>query len=524
MIFSLGSFARLARAGWVMARAGVFADMDPTYLPPKARLPLSLAKLIGGKPRQPGAALDALPGAIAKLGPSYVKMGQFLATRPDVVGPAVVLQLERLQDRMEPFGRDLAVAQIESAFGAKIDTLFVAFGEPVAAASIAQVHKARVRDEFGERDVAVKVRRPGVERQLNRDLNDMKVAVRWLEKNFPDTKRLKPVAVVETLARSLRMETDFRLEAAAASEFAENVSREVDFRIPAIDWDRTAAEVLTLEWIDGTKLSDVAELRRRGYDLPKLGAVVIQTFLRHAMRDGFFHADMHQGNLFIDRDARLVAVDFGIMGRLGRKERRFLAEILYGFIMRDYIRVAEVHFEAGYVPPHHRLEDFAQAIRAIGEPIHSRKADEISMARLLTLLFEITGLFDMKARTELVLLQKTMVVVEGVARTLDPRLDMWTTAEPVVRSWIEENLGPVGRIQDAGQAFAQMAKLAFALPETMTRAERTLEKLEDMIDNGVGFSDDALKQFGDIEKSAQRLGHYALWVLAAIAAYYFLKR
>ena len=523
MIFALGSFARLARAGWVMTRAGVFADVDPAYLPPKARLPLSLVKLVGGKPSRPGAALDALPGAIAKLGPSYVKMGQFLATRPDVVGPAVVLQLERLQDRMEPFGRELAVAQIERAFGAKLDTLFVAFGEPVAAASIAQVHKARVRDEFGERDVAVKVRRPGVERQLNRDLGDMKVAVRWLEKNFPDTKRLKPVGVVETLSRSLRMETDFRLEAAAASEFAENVSREVDFRIPSIDWDRTAAEVLTLEWIDGTKLSDVAELRRRGYDLPKLGAVVIQTFLRHAMRDGFFHADMHQGNLFIDRDARLVAVDFGIMGRLGRKERRFLAEILYGFIMRDYIRVAEVHFEAGYVPAHHRLEDFAQAIRAIGEPIHSRKADEISMARLLTLLFEITGLFDMKARTELVLLQKTMVVVEGVARTLDPRLDMWTTAEPVVRSWIEENLGPVGRVQDAGHAISQMAKLAFALPETMTRAERTLEKLEDMIDNGVGFSDDALKQFGDIEKSAQRLGHYALWALAAIAAYYFLR-
>ena len=351
----------------------------------------------------------------------------------------------------------------------------------------------------------------------------MKVAVKWLEKTFPDTKRLKPVAVIETLSRSLRMETDFRLEAAAASEFAENVAREADFRIPTIDWDRTAAEVLTLEWIDGTKLSDIAELRRRGYDLPKLGAVVIQTFLRHAMRDGFFHADMHQGNLFIDRDARLVAVDFGIMGRLGRKERRFLAEILYGFITRDYIRVAEVHFEAGYVPGYHRIEDFAQAIRAIGEPIHSRKADEISMARLLTLLFEITGLFDMKARTELVLLQKTMVVVEGVARTLDPRLDMWSTAEPVVRSWIEENLGPVGRLQDAGTALTQMAKLAFALPDTMTRAERTLEKLEDMIDNGVGFSDDALKQFGDIEKSAQRLGHYALWALAAIAGYYFLK-
>ena len=241
------------------------------------------------------------------------------------------------------------------------------------------------------------------------------------------------------------------------------------------------------------------------------------------MRDGFFHADMHQGNLFIDRDARLVAVDFGIMGRLGRQERRFLAEILYGFITRDYIRVAEVHFEAGYVPSHFRVADFAQAIRAIGEPIHSRTADEISMARLLTLLFEITALFDMKARVELVLLQKTMVVVEGVARGLDPRLDMWTTAEPVVRAWIEENLGPVGRIQDAGHAFAQMTRFAFSLPETMTRAERTLEKLEDMIDNGVGFSDDALKQFGDIEKSAQRLGHYALWALAGLAAFYFLR-
>ena len=523
MIFSLGSFARLARAGWVMARAGVFADVDPAYLPPNARLPLSLAKLIGGTKRRPGAGLDALPDAMSRLGPSYVKMGQFLATRPDVVGPAVVLQLERLQDRMEPFGRDLAVAQIERAFGARIETLFAAFGEPVAAASIAQVHKARVRDAMGERDVAVKVRRPGIERQLNRDLGDMKAAAKFLEQRFPETKRLKPVGVIETLARSLRMETDFRLEAAAASEFAENVAREVDFRIPSIDWDRTAAEVLTLEWIDGTKLSDVAELRRRGYDLPKLGAVVIQTFLRHAMRDGLFHADMHQGNLFIDRDSRLVAVDFGIMGRLGRRERRFLAEILYGFITRDYMRVAEVHFEAGYVPAYHRVEDFAQAIRAIGEPIHSRTADQISMARLLTLLFEITGLFDMKARTELVLLQKTMVVVEGVARTLDPRLDMWTTAEPVVRTWIEGNLGPVGRIQDGASAVAQMAKLAFNLPDTLTRAERTLEKLEDMVDNGVDFSDDALKQFGDIEKSAQRLGHYALWALAAIAAYYFLK-
>ncbi len=518
MIPRLGSFFRLARAGFVLARAGVFNDVDTLNLPPGAKLPVRLARLVARKTS--GSSLEALPGAVAKLGPSYVKLGQFLATRPDVVGPAIVLALERLQDRMDPFPREVAIRQIEAAFGCKASDLFVSISEPVAAASIAQVHRGRVRDVLGERDVAIKVRRPGVDRLLKRDLADMKAAAEFIAKKFPETDRLKPVGVVEILARSLKMETDFRLEAAAASEFAENVAAETDFRVPKIDWDRTAAEVLTLEWIDGTKLSDVAELARKGHELPKLGALVIQSFLRHSMRDGFFHADMHQGNLFIDDQGRLVAVDFGIMGRLGAKERRFLAEILYGFITRDYKRVAEVHFEAGYVPHSHRIEDFAQAIRAIGEPIHSRTADQISMARLLTLLFEITGLFDMKARTELVLLQKTMVVVEGVARKLDPRLDMWTTAEPVVRTWIEENLGPVGKIQDAGRAASEFVKLASGLPMALSRAGRTLEMLEDMADNGFEFSQNALQQFGDMQKDAQKVGHYALWAIVAVAAYY----
>lgn len=521
MILRIGGYFRLARAGFVLARAGVFNDLDMTLLPPAARLPMSLAKLIGR--RTVGDSLSALPGAISKLGPSYVKLGQFLATRPDVVGPRVVRELERLQDRMDPVPRETAIRQIEAAFGRPLSTIFVEFSEPVAAASIAQVHRGRVRDTLGEREVAIKVRRPGVERLLARDLADMMSAARFVERRFPETRRLKPTGVVETLARSLKMETDFRLEAAAASEFAENVTREQDFHVPKIDWDHTTAEVLTLEWIDGTKLSDVATLAAKGYDLQKLGALVIQSFLRHAMRDGFFHADMHQGNLFVDREGRLVAVDFGIMGRLGPKERRFLAEILYGFITRDYRRVAEVHFEAGYVPPVHKVEDFAQAIRAIGEPIHARTADEISMARLLTLLFEITGLFDMKTRTELVLLQKTMVVVEGVARTLDPKLDMWKVAEPVVRSWIEENLGPVGKLQDAKHAIGTLAKFAGDLPQTLLRAERTIEKLEDMADNGLNFSDDALRDFGDMQKNAQRLGHYALWVIAIALGYYFLK-
>ena len=521
MIFRIGSFFRLARAGFVLARAGVFSDVDASLAPPKARLPLTLAKLIARKTT--GPSLAALPAAIAKLGPSYVKLGQFLATRPDVVGPAVVRELERLQDRADPFPRDLAVAQVEASLGAPVSSIFLSFSEPVAAASIAQVHKARIRDALGERDVAVKVRRPGIERLLARDLADLMAAATFVETNFPESRRLKPTGVVEILARSIRMETDFRLEAAAASEFAENTDREIDFRTPRIEWDLTAAEVLTLEWIDGTKLSDLPTLARLGFDLPKLGGIVIQSFLRHAMRDGFFHADMHQGNLFIDREARLVAVDFGIMGRLGRKERRFLAEILYGFITRNYLRVAEVHFEAGYVPSAYRVEDFAQAIRAIGEPIHSRTADQISMAKVLTLLFEITGLFEMKTRTELVLLQKTMVVVEGVARTLDPRLDMWATAEPVVRSWIEENLGPVGKIQDAGHAFGSLAKFAAALPDTLLRAERTIEKLESMVDDGVAFSDDAIAEMGRVQREAQRFGHWALWAIAAGVLYYLFR-
>jgi ubiquinone biosynthesis protein len=521
VIFKLGAYARLGRAGFVLARAGVFNDVDTTDMPGIAKIPVALAKLIAR--RHTGSSLDALPGAISKLGPSYIKLGQFLATRPDVVGPAVVKQLERLQDRAPAFSRDLAIAQIEAAFGRPVDSIFFSVGEPVAAASIAQVHKGRVRDEFGERDVAIKVRRPGVERLLRRDLADMMAAAHFIERTFPETKRLKPTEVVDTLARAVTMETDFRMEAAAASEFAENVEQETDFRVPKIDWDRTTKEVLTLEWIDGIKLSDIEGLAIKGYDLPDLGRQVIQSFLRHAMRDGFFHADMHQGNLFIDDAGRLTAVDFGIMGRLGFKERRFLAEIIYGFIKRDYLRVAEVHFEAGYVPGVHKVEDFAQAIRAIGEPIHSRTADQISMAKLLTLLFEITGLFDMKTRTELVLLQKTMVVVEGVARTLNPRVDMWSTAEPVVRGWIEENLGPLGKLQDAGASLSTLAKFAGNLPATLLRAERTVEKLEDLIDNGFEISDNALRGMGEVQADAARLGHYALWAIAALVAYLILR-
>jgi ubiquinone biosynthesis protein len=324
------------------------------------------------------------------------------------------------------------------------------------------------------------------------------------------------IEVVATLARSVWIEMDFRLEAAAASEMAQNTVEDLDFRVPTVDWDRTAREVLTLEWIDATPLSDRARLEAKGLDLPLLGRNVIQTFLRHALRDGYFHADMHPGNLFADDDGNLVAVDFGIMGRLGPKERRFLAEILYGFITRDYHRTAEVHFEAGYVPRHHSVESFAQAIRAIGEPIHNRTAEDISMARLLTLLFEVTGLFDMRTRPELLLLQKTMVVVEGVARSLDPRLDMWDTAEPVVREWVERHLGPAGRIEEAAGSAWELGRFFGGIPALLGRAAALADHLDEITRDGIVLAPETVAAIGSAEARRSRWLTLGVWTIALL--------
>jgi ubiquinone biosynthesis protein len=275
----------------------------------------------------------------------------------------------------------------------------------------------------------------------------------------------------------MKQELDLRMEAAALSEMAENTKQDPGFRVPKVDWERTARDVLTTEWIDGTPISDVEALRAQGFDLVALGDTVIQSFLRHAIRDGFFHADMHQGNLFIDRAGQLVAVDFGIVGRLGPKESMFLAEILYGFITRNYLRVSEVHIEAGYVPRDQDPAVFAQAIRANGEPIMDRAASEISMARLLTQLFDVTAQFNMQTQPQLLLLQKTMVVVEGVARTLNPNLNMWVTAEPVVRNWIERKLGPAGRMEETASGLGRMLT---GLPAMLEDARRATTMLSDM--------------------------------------------
>ena len=523
MIGGLSHLVRLSRAGFVFAREDVFALVDTRPLPLPARAVISFARMFARPSAKSGES--RLAAALTRLGPTYVKLGQFLATRPDVVGATIARDLESLQDRMPPFAQSEAEATVAAAFGKPLNEVYASFGPPVAAASIAQVHKAEIDADGARKSVAVKVLRPGVERRFKADLDAFFYAARKAESVSLEAQRLRLVEVVATLARSVAIEMDFRLEAAALSEMAENTREDLGFRVPAVDWNRTAREVLTLEWVEGTPLNDHAALAAKGFDLPALGRNVIQSFLRHALRDGFFHADMHPGNLFVDNDGRLVAVDFGIMGRLGPKERRFLAEILFGFITRDYQRTAQVHFDAGYVPRTHSVDSFAQAIRAIGEPIHNRTAEDISMAKLLTLLFEVTGLFDMRTRPELLLLQKTMVVVEGVARSLDPKLDMWTTADPVVREWIERNLGPIGKLEGAVDGAGEIGRFIGQVPSLLTRGTELVDQLDTITRDGLVLSPDTVEAIGSAEARHKRwltAGVWSLVILLIIFAIYII--
>ncbi|MGE0214059.1 MAG: 2-polyprenylphenol 6-hydroxylase [Parvibaculaceae bacterium] len=519
----LGQVWRLARTGHVLARhRALVPEEERARLPAPARLGLALLAL-GRRERVSAKGESPIVSALTALGPSYVKLGQFLATRGDIVGQARAKELAALQDKLPPFPEAQARAEIAAGLGEPVEALFEAFGPPVAAASIAQVHKARTREPAGEgRTVAVKILRPGIEKRFSRDLDAFLFAARQMERWHRPSRRLRPVEAVGTLVQSVKLEMDLRMEAAAMSEMATNVVADPGFRIPAVDWQRTARRVLTTEWIDGTPLSDLKSLEAGGHDLKRLADLVIQSFLRHAIRDGFFHADMHQGNLFVDAAGSLVAVDFGIMGRLSPKDRLFLAEILYGFITRDYTRVSQVHFDAGYVPPHQDPAVFAQALRAIGEPLMDKRADEISMARLLGQLFQVTEQFDMQTQPQLLLLQKTMVVVEGVARTLDPKLNMWVTAEPVVKEWIEQKLGAQGRIEGAAEGAATIGRLVGALPELLSEAQKTAHMLAGMAEGGgVKLDRETTEALAEAQARHGRWGRVALWVgalaLAAIA-------
>ncbi|TMV94030.1 2-polyprenylphenol 6-hydroxylase [Thioclava sp. BHET1] len=415
-------------------------------------------------------SLPPVTRAITALGPAYIKFGQVLSTRPDVVGEELADQLRVLQDKLPPFDTAIAKRMVEQELGTPADTLFMSFSEPVAAASIAQVHAAR-RADTGEK-VAVKVLRPGIERAFRRDLDAFHFAAGMIERLSPASRRLRPTEVVKHFESVVLGELDLRLESAAASQFGANTTQDAGFKVPQPVWHLSARRVMVLDWAEGLPMGDRPALIAAGHDVETLGAHVLQIFLNHALRDGYFHADMHHGNLKVAENGDILAYDFGIMGQIDVYTRRVYAEILMGFIQRDYKRVAEVHFEAGYVPADQDVEEFALALRAVGEPIFGMDAAHISMARLLSYLFEVTERFGMPTRTELILLQRTMVVVEGVARSLHPSINIWEVAQPVVEKYIRENLGPRAAMRDLRRTMQVIARFGPELPDLLKAAIR----------------------------------------------------
>ena len=460
----ISAFWRLIGAGWVLVRADALIprEIDPV-LPPPARLAARTLRLLAGPRARLGRPGQRLASALEGLGPAAIKMGQFLSTRADIFGTPFAQDLSHLKDRLAPFPLSQARAQIEQGLGRPIDSLFSRLEEPVAAASLAQAHPAWLLDGT---KVAVKVLRPGIEQQVTQDSAVLRLAADLAERLVPQARRLKPRDFVEVVIRALDLEMDLRFEAAGCAELGEVMAKDPYMTAPAVVWDGVGRRVLTLAWADGAPLSDPEALVLEGLDRPTLANNITRGFLAQALDHGLFHADLHEGNLFVAAPARVVAVDYGIIGRLGPGERRYLAEILYGFLGRDYRRIAQIHFDAGYVPAHHDVDVFAQALRAVGEPIFGRDARDVSMGRLLAQLFEITALFEMALRPELVLLQKTMVTVEGVARRIDPAHDIWAAADPVVRRWITRELSPVAKVRDfadeAIRALRAMAQLAQA--------------------------------------------------------------
>ena len=514
MFSILSDMFRLLRAGYALARRDVLIPKEYAHhLPFPLRLMGSFTR-IGAKTEKDGRRLrpgERLADAFEGLGPFYVKTGQFMATRPDIIGFEMADDLSRLQDRMPPFPRTTAVAEIEGIFNNPIDTLYPEFSEPIAAASIAQAHRARLADG---RDVAVKILRPGIETQAQKDFRALGRVAKLVEFVSVAARRLEPVKFISTLQAAATLELDLRLEAGATSEMADNLKSQDHIRIPDVVWSHSAKRVLTVEWIDGTPLGDLNALDERNIDRQDLAKKILQSFLHQALHLGFFHADMHQGNMIIDEKGRLALIDFGIMGRLDDMARRTFAEIIFGFINRDYQNTAKAHFDAGYIDRKHSLDAFAQALRAVGEPLYGQNADQVDMSRVLQQLFDVTDMFDMHLRPELVLLQRTMVTVEGVARMLDPEINMWQTATPIVKSYITDRLGPKHHLSQVRGALMKAMDIAPQLPEYV---ETLAHAAQNISDDRLGLSEQTTE---DIAKALSREGRatrVALWFAGAAA-------
>ena len=454
---------RLLKWGRTLARHGALHGIrsDP-MTPPEVRRLVRVVSFGISPPPSPDYAK-----ALQEIGPAAIKLGQALSTRPDLVGDKAAANLLRLQDDLPPAPFPEIKASIEASFGIPLEELFESFDPvPIGAASIAQVHRAVTS---GGRHVAVKVLRPGIEEEFAKAIETYEWAAAHVESSGGEAVRLRPRLVVAHFRQWTARELDLQREAASASELRENMIAEPGFFVPEIDWRRTARRVLTLEWVDGVKLNDRDALVAAGHDCKELSAILVRAFLRQAVVDGFFHADLHQGNLFALPDGRIAVIDFGIMGRIDRQARMWLAEILYGLITGNYRRVAEIHFEAQYVPPHHTVEEFATALRAAGEPIRGLPVKDISVGRMLESLFAITRDFDMPTQPHLLLLQKTMVMEEGVATRLDPDINMWETAEPFLREWLRSELGPeayyADRITEVVRAIKKIPDLIHRMDE-----------------------------------------------------------
>lgn len=414
---------------------------------------------------------EYLADSFEKLGPSFIKFGQALSVRPDIVGEDIAVSLSRLQDKMPPFASILAIKIIEKELGRSVSEIFKEFNEkPVAAASIAQVHKAQLQDGT---IVAVKILRPNIESKFKRDLA-LFYFVAWFVAKIPSFKRLKPKEVIDVFASTVRKELDLRMEASSASELRENTKNDEGFRAPKIFWEYTSRHVLVLEWVDGIQINDKEALLKAGHDLRAISKNLAISFLNQAYRDGFFHADIHPGNLFVDKLGNIVPVDFGIMGRLEESTRIYVAEILRGFLIGDYMNVAKVHFDAGYIGADKSVHDFALACRAIGEPLMGLPASKVSIGRLLALLFKVTEDFDMQTQPQLLLLQKTMVLIEGVGASLDPEVNLWQMAEDWIEKWARKNLGPEAHIKAGLKSLFSVLK---NLPQRLVEIDERLKKM-----------------------------------------------
>ncbi len=437
---------------------------------------------------------EKLCKSIEGMGTTFIKLGQFLATRPDIISEDLSKHLEKLQDKLPPFSINEAKQIVKKNLGQEMFQSIINFSEPIAAASIAQVHKAQINDNGTIKEVAIKILRPDIKKKFNEEIDALMLLAFIIESLIKKTKRLKLIEVVFLLKEITNHEMDLRFEAAAANEYYENTKNDAGFKVPKIYWNYTSEEVLTLDWINGVSIREKDTLKEKNIDIENIASDIIQHFLRHAVRDGFFHADMHQGNLLINESGQIVPIDFGIMGRLDKLNRRFLAEILFGFIQRDYKKVAEVHILAGLVPKNVQIDELAQALRSIGEPIFGQSVKDISGGKLLKQLFNITEKFNMQTQPQLLLLQKTMVVVEGVARKLNPNTNIWSTSRPVLEKWLKETKDPINNISDTIKETSEVIKRLPEFPKMMDKANQALSYLASgkIPDNSNSYS--ALKE------------------------------